>query len=83
MLKTIGKNIILELSDKNEYEKNGIIIKSTNSLNLIGNVISIGKDVKEVKVGDKVIYNDINAKKIIYESNEYFVLDEKDVLAII
>ena len=36
MLKTIGRNIILELSDKNEYEKNGIIIKSTNSLNLIG-----------------------------------------------
>ncbi len=83
MLKTIGKNIILELSDKNEYEKNGIIIKSTNSLNLIGNVISIGNEVKDVKVGDKVIYNDINAKKIIYESNEYFVLDEKDVLAII
>lgn len=83
MLKTIGRNIILELSDKNEYEKNGIIIKSTNSLNLIGNVISIGNEVKDVKVGDKVIYNDINAKKIIYESNEYFVLDEKDVLAII
>lgn len=83
MLKSIGRNIILELSDKNEYEKNGIIIKSTNSLNLIGNVISIGNEVKDVKVGDKVIYNDINAKKIIYESNEYFVLDEKDVLAII
>ena len=83
MLKTIGKNIILELSDKNKKEKNGIIIKSTNSLNLIGNVISIGNEVKDVKVGDKVIYNDINAKKIIYESNEYFVLDEKDVLAII
>lgn len=83
MLKSIGRNIILESSDKNEYEKNGIIIKSTNSLNLIGNVISIGNEVKDVKVGDKVIYNDINAKKIIYESNEYFVLDEKDVLAII
>ena len=83
MLKTIKKNIILKLIYKNEYEKNGIIIKSTNSLNLIGNVISIGNEVKDVKVGDKVIYNDINAKKIIYESNEYFVLDEKDVLAII
>ncbi len=83
MLKSIGRNIILESSDKNEYEKNGIIIKSTNSLNLIGNVISIGNEVKDVKVGDKVIYNDINARKIIYESNEYFVLDEKDVLAII
>ena len=30
MLRCIGKNVIVELSDKNDYEKNGIIIK-TNS----------------------------------------------------
>ena len=83
MLRCIGKNIIVELSDKNEYEKNGIIIKSNNSLNLIGNVICVGNEVMEIKVGDKVIYSQSDAKKIIYESNEYYVLNEKDILAII
>lgn len=83
MLRCIGKNIILELSNKNEYEKNGIIIKSNSSSNLIGNVICIGNEVKEIKVGDKVIYSEKDARKIIYESKEYFVLDEKDILAII
>lgn len=83
MLRCIGKNIIVELSNQNEYEKNGIIIKSSNSSNLIGNVICIGNEVMEIKVGDKVIYSQSNAKKIIYESNEYFVLNEKDILAII
>ncbi len=83
MLRCIGKNIIVELSNQNEYEKNGIIIKSNNSLNLIGNVICVGNEVMEIKVGDKVIYSQSDAKKIIYESNEYYVLNEKDILAII
>lgn len=82
MLRCIGKNVIVELSDKNDYEKNGIIIK-TNSSNLIGLVICVGNDVNEIKPNDKVIYNEQNAKKIIYDSKEYFVLDEKDILALI
>ncbi len=82
MLRCIGKNIIVELSDKNDYERNGIIIKTTSS-NLIGRVICTGKDITEIKQEDKVIYNEANARKIIYNSMEYFVLNEKDVLAII
>ena len=82
MLRCIGKNVIVELSDKNDYEKNGIIIK-TNSSNLIGLVICVGNDVNEIRSNDKVIYNEQNAKKIIYDSKEYFVLDEKDILALI
>lgn len=83
MLRCVRKNIIVDLVSKNEYEKNGIIVKTSGISNLIGNVICIGKEVEEVEVGDKVIYSEHNAKKIIYESNEYFVLEEKDILAII
>lgn len=83
MLRCIGKNIIVDSSNKNEYEKNGIIIKSTSVSNLIGNVICIGNEVMDIKVGDKVIYSEMDAKRIIYESDEYFVLNEKDILAII
>ncbi|MGN1012971.1 MAG: co-chaperone GroES [Clostridia bacterium] len=83
MIRCVGKNIIVELSNKNEYEKNGIIIKSSSSSNLIGNVICVGNEVRDIKVGDKVIYSEKDARKIIYESKEYYVLDEKDILAII
>ena len=83
MIRCIGKNIIVELSNKNEYEKNGIIIKSSSSSNLIGNVICVGNEVRDIKVGDKVIYSEKDARKIIYESKEYYALDVKDILAII
>lgn len=82
MLKCVGRNVILDSVENLEYEKNGIIIKN-NSTNYIGNVICIGKEVLEISVGDTVIYNVNDAKKIIYESNEYFVVNEKDILAII
>ena len=83
MLRCIGKNIIVDSVSQNEYEKNGIIIKASSVSNLIGNVICVGKDVVDIDVGDKVIYSEYDAKKIVYESNEYFVLNEKDILAII
>lgn len=82
MLKCVGRNVILDSVENLEYEKNGIIIKNS-STNFIGNVICIGKEVLEISVGDTVIYNVNDAKKIIYESNEYFVVNEKDILAII
>ena len=83
MLRCIGKNVILDSSDKNEYEKNGIIVKTSTVSILIGNVVCVGKEVEDVDVGDKVIYSQMDAKKIVYESNEYSVINEKDILAII
>ena len=83
MLRSIGDNIIVSSVKNNEYEKNGIIVKTNNNLNIIGNVVSVGKDVNEVKVEDKDLYNETNSKKILYENAEYFVLSEKNVLAIL
>lgn len=83
MIKGIGTNVIINSVKNNEYEKNGIIVKASNNSSLIGNVISVGKEVKEVSVGDKVIYYEPNSKKVFYENSEYFVLSEEDVLAII
>lgn len=83
MLRCIGKNIIIDSVNQTEYEKNGIIIKTSTVSNLIGNVICVGKEVVDIDVGDKVIYSEHDAKKIVYESNEYFVLNEKDILAVI
>lgn len=83
MLKSIGENIIVNTVKNNEYERNGIIVKTNSYSNLIGNVVSVGQLVKEIKNGDKILYNENNSKKILYENSEYFVLNEKDVLAVI
>ena len=83
MLRSIGDNIVISSVKNTEYEKNGIIIKRENTINLIGNVVSVGGKVKYVNVGDKILYNENNSRKILYENAEYFVIKENEVLAII
>ena len=41
MLRSIGDNIVISSVKNTEYEKNGIIIKRENAINLIGNVVSV------------------------------------------
>ena len=44
-------------------------------------VVAIGKEVKEVKVGDKIIYKDYSNTTIKIGSEEYQIVREEDVLA--
>lgn len=81
MIKCIDKNIIVEETEDESFASN-IIIKSENN-NLFGNVISIGSNVLDISVGDKIIFYSSDAKKIIYNNLEYYVLNEKDVLAVV
>ena len=83
MLKSIGENIIVSSAKNNEYEKNGIIVKRDNYTNLIGKVISVGEKVEEINVDDMILYSESSSKKILYEKAEYYVLNKKDVLAVI
>ena len=83
MLKTIDRNVIIKETEDKEYIQNGIIIKSSNTSNIIGNVVCVGENVVSISVGDKVIFPLNISKKIIYENTEYFVVNEKDILAII
>lgn len=62
MLKMLGKGIAIKPFKKEEKTVSGVIIpesvvggREKNSLNQ-GKVVSIGKDVEEVKKGDVVIY---------------------------
>ena len=71
MLKTIDRNVIIKETEDKEYIQNGIIIKSSNTSNIIGNVVCVGENPLNI------------SKKIIYENTEYFVVNEKDILAII
>lgn len=46
----------------------------------IATVVAVGKDVKEVKKGDKIVYKTYSSP-IKIEGEEYLMLEEKEVLA--
>lgn len=50
----------------------------------IAKVLAVGKDVAEVSVGDQILYkNDYEATGVKIEKDEYLVIDQKNVVAIL
>ena len=44
-------------------------------------VLAVGKDVKQVKVGDRIIYKSYSTTDVKVGSEEYILVKEEDVLA--
>jgi chaperonin GroES len=46
-------------------------------------VVAVGKEVKEVKVGDQIVHSEYGPDRFKQGSDEYLIVREKDVLAVI
>ena len=48
---------------------------------VVAEVTAVGPDVKEVKVGDKIVYKEYSTTELTIEGTEYLIVREEDVLA--
>jgi len=93
MLKPLGDHLIVKPSSKEEKTKSGIFLPDTSKEKPEqGEVIAVGpgkilenglRALMSVKVGDKVLFTKYSPNEIKLDENEYLVLTESDVLAII
>jgi chaperonin GroES len=49
----------------------------------VAKVTAVGKEVKEVKVGDQIVHSEYGPNRFKQGSDEYLILKEEDVLAIL
>ena len=92
-LKPLADRVIIKPSEAEETTKGGIILPDTAKEKPIeGTVVAIGpgkvsddgKSVKpEVKVGDKVLYGKYSGTEVTVEGEEYLIMRESDIFAII
>lgn len=47
----------------------------------IAKVVAVGKDAKEVKVGDRIVYKTYSTTEVKVDGDEYILVKEEDVLA--
>ena len=93
MLKPLGDRIIVQTSTAEEVSSGGIILPdSAKEKPQEGEVIAVGPGKLldsgklapvEVKVGDKVIYSKYGGTDVKVEGQEYVILRQDDVLAVI
>jgi chaperonin GroES len=92
-LKPLGDRVIVKPMEAEEKTKGGIILPDTAKEKPIegtivaagpGKVSDDGKAIKmEVKVGDKVLYGKYSGTEVNVEGEEYLIMRESDIFAII
>jgi len=85
MIKPLGNRVLVKQEEAVEQTQSGIYIPtSAKEKPTVGEVIAIGSsDDLEVKVGDKVMYQKFGGTKVEVDNQEYLLLEQSDILAII
>ena len=92
MLKPLSDRVILKMCEAEETTASGIILSSgSKEKPQIAEVIAVGEggivDGKEVKMivkkGDKVVTNKYSGTEVKYEGEDYIIVKQSDILAIV
>ncbi|MFP4496926.1 MAG: co-chaperone GroES [Vulcanimicrobiota bacterium] len=92
-LTPIGDRVIIKPMPSEEKTKGGVILPDTaKEKPQKGEIIAVGKgkvtddgkEIKmEVKTGDKVLYGKYAGTEIKYEGEEYLIVKQSEILAIV
>ena len=92
MLRPLGDRIIIELQEAEQTTSFGIIVPdSAKEKPQEGVVVAVGagrvldngtRAELDVKVNDRIIFEQYAGTEVKYDGKEYLILSEKDVLAI-
>jgi chaperonin GroES len=91
-IKPLGDRIIIKVIESEETTKSGIVLPGTaKEKPMQGEVLAVGsgemvdgkKIPLELKVGDKVIYSKYSGTEVKMDGNEYLIVRQSDILAVI
>lgn len=83
-LKPLSDKLVLEQLEMEEKTSSGIILPdSAKEKPLKAKVLAVGKDVKEIKEGDIVLYSQYGPNEVKLDGRELLIGKEEDILAII
>ena len=92
-IKPLGDRVVIKPAAAEEKTKGGIILPDTaKEKPVVGEVVAVGpgkiaddgkKIVMEVKVGDKVLYGKYSGTEVTIEGDEYLIMREADIFAIV
>jgi len=92
MLKPLHDHVVLEVIKQETKTKSGIILSDKDQDDtIIGKVVSVGQGKREhnelvplvVAVGDKVVFKKYATTDIKLQGQEYLIIQESDILAIV
>lgn len=77
-----GPRVLIRAEDQREtVTESGLIAVSHHAPDVIGTVIAVGDDVREVRPGDVVLFTPESGQIMDYGGYRYLVLTEEELLA--
>ncbi len=93
MLKPLGDRVVIRVLEQEEKTASGIFLPDTaKEKPSQGEVIAVGpgkvqddgkRVALDVKAGDKIIFSKYAGTEVKFEGQEYLIVSERDILAII
>ena len=88
MIKPLADRVLIKMKESEETTKSGIILASSaKEKPQIAEVIEVGPGTKDVtmnvKKGDNVIVSKYAGTEVKYEGEEYLIVKQEDILAIV
>ncbi|MBR3696708.1 MAG: co-chaperone GroES [Clostridia bacterium] len=92
MIKPLGDKVLIKMIEAEKTTKGGIILSSNSGEKpQIAEVVEVGPGIEldgekvkmEVKKGDKVITSKYSGTEVKYEEQEYIIVKQADILAIV
>ncbi len=93
MIKPLGDRVVIKVLEKEERTKSGIVLPDTaKEKPQEGKIVAVGtgkvldngqRVALDVKEGDKVIFSKYAGTEVKIDGQDYLILSERDVLAIV
>lgn len=93
MIKPLGDRVVIKVLEREEKTKSGIVLPDTaKEKPQEGKIVAVGtgkmlengqRVALDVKEGDKVIYSKYAGTEVKFDGQDYLILSERDILAIV
>jgi chaperonin GroES len=82
--KPLKDRVFVKYTEEGEKTPGGLYIPdSAKEKPQKGLVDAVGSEVKEVKVGNTILFDKYSGSKVNIDSNEYLIIKEEDILGIV
>ena len=82
--KPLKDRVFVKYSEEGERTAGGLYIPdSAKEKPQKGVVEAIGTEVKEIKVGNIILFDKYSGSKVTIDNNEYLIIKEEDILGIV
>lgn len=81
-IKPLADRVVAVRQQAQTKTASGIYLPETSKEKpAMASVVAIGPDVKNVKVGDTIVYKDYSTTELKLDGTDYLIVNEEDVLA--